>query len=87
MRKFLLSLPCAFLIGCVSVPVTQKFPSVPESLQTPAPELKEIPPGSSAADVVGIVIDNYATYHDVVNKLQGWQQWYIEQKKIFESVN
>lgn len=87
MKKFLLSLPCVFLIGCMTVPVTQKFPSAPASLQTPAPELKEIPAGSDASDVVGIVIDNYATYHEVVNKLRGWQQWYIEQKTISESVN
>lgn len=84
--KFLLALPCALLVGCVAVPVTQHFPKAPEALQAPAPELKEVPQGATAADVVGVVIDNYGTYYEVVNQLQGWQQWYQEQKKIFESV-
>lgn len=84
--KLLLALPCVLLVGCVTVPVTQNFPKVPEALQAPAPELKTVPQGAAAADVVGVVIDNYGTYHEVVNQLQGWQQWYVEQKKIFESV-
>ena len=73
------------LVGCVSVPVERNWPSAPEALQTPVPKLKEVPPNSNASEVVGIVIDNYATYHEVANRLQGWQQWYIDQKKIFES--
>lgn len=73
------------LTGCISVPVERNWPNVPAALQTPAPKLKEVPPNASASEVVDVVIDNYATYHDVVNKLQGWQQWYIDQKNIFES--
>ena len=41
---------------------------------------------ASAAEVFDIVIDNYGTYYEVADKLKGWQQWYVDQKKIFESV-
>lgn len=83
--KYLLIALSFMLAGCVSVPVERNWPAAPETLQTPVPALKEVPPNSNASEVVDIVIDNYATYHDVANRLRGWQQWYIDQKKIFES--
>lgn len=56
----------------------------------------EIPP--STLDVIGgtseiktaelltVVAENYGTYYEVVNKLKGWQEWYKEQKQIFETL-
>jgi hypothetical protein len=38
------------------------------------------------AELLTTVIENYGTYHEVVNRLKGWQEWYKEQKLIFESV-
>ena len=38
------------------------------------------------AEFLTTVIENYGTYHEVVNRLKGWQEWYKEQKQIFESV-
>ena len=86
MKNYLIVSILVLLAGCVSVPVERNWPNAPEVLQTPAPVLKEVPPGASASDVFDIVIENYGTYYDVANKLQGWQQWYDDQKKIFESV-
>jgi hypothetical protein len=83
--KFALVALSIILTGCVSVPVERSWPKAPETLQAPAPELKEVAPNASASDVVSVVIDNYASYHEVANRLRGWQQWYIDQKKIFES--
>ena len=37
-------------------------------------------------ELLTTVIENYGTYHEVVNRLKGWQEWYKEQKQIFESV-
>ena len=74
------------LIGCTTVPVVQQFPAVPPTLTIPAPTLKETPTGSSASQIFDIVIDNYGTYNEVAARLTGWQQWYEEQKKIFDSV-
>lgn len=38
------------------------------------------------AQLLGTVNENYGTYHEVVDKLKAWQNWYKEQKQIFESV-
>ncbi len=84
--KHLVLAACVALSGCVAVPVTQHFPKAPDTLQEAPPELKLIPQGASASQTFDVVIDNYGTYHDVAAKLRGWQQWYVEQQKIFDSV-
>jgi hypothetical protein len=38
------------------------------------------------SDILSTVTDNYSTYYQVREQVIGWQQWYREQKKIFESV-
>lgn len=87
MKKYLAAIPVLFLIGCISVPVEQRFPGVPAALQEAPPALKEVPENATADQVVGVVIDNYSTYHDIAGKLRGWQLWYQEQRKIFNGVN
>lgn len=82
--KQLLIAVCAFaMVGCMTVPVAQNFPKASDTLQTPPPALKEIPAGASASVIFDVVIENYGTYNEVANQLRGWQQWYVEQKKIF----
>lgn len=39
-----------------------------------------------ASDLLGTVVDNYGSYHEIAAKLVAWQTWYVEQKKIFEQV-
>jgi PBP1b-binding outer membrane lipoprotein LpoB len=87
MKKYLTLLLALFLMGCVAVPVSRNFPKAPDMLQEPPPALNTIPDGAQADQVIDTVIENYGTYHKVANELRGWQQWYIEQKKIFEAVN
>ena len=86
MKKLLIISLVAILSGCVTVPVTQNFPMASDTLQVPPPALKEVPADSTASQVFDIVIENYGTYNEVASQLSGWQQWYIEQKKIFESI-
>ena len=38
------------------------------------------------AELLSTVTENYGTYHEVTSKLKAWQEWYKEQKQIFESV-
>ena len=38
------------------------------------------------SDILSTVTDNYSTYYQEREQVIGWQQWYREQKKIFESV-
>jgi hypothetical protein len=40
-----------------------------------------------ASEVVETVVENYGRYNELREKIIGWQNWYLEQKKIFEGVN
>ena len=86
MKKLLIISLVAILSGCITVPVTQNFPKASNTLQVPPPALKEVPADSTASQVFDVVIENYGTYNEVASQLSGWQQWYIEQKKIFENI-
>ena len=88
MKKLLsISLLC-MLSACqtVSVPITSKFPVIPEELLVECGPLFTID-----KDVVYLseytktVIENYKKYHNCSNMIQAWQNWYKEQKTIFES--
>lgn len=37
-------------------------------------------------ELLTTVTDNYGTCHEIREKLKGWQDWYKNQKEIFESV-
>jgi hypothetical protein len=39
-----------------------------------------------ASELLKVITDNYSTYYQVREQLLGWQDWYKEQKKIYESV-
>ena len=77
-----------FVAACgTTVPVTRHFPDVPAELQVACPELKETPQGTEKlSEVIAIVADNYATYHECQITVDSWIEWYKEQKKIFDSV-
>lgn len=85
MKKLLIALCVIGLTSCVTVPVTQNFPKASDTLMAAPPALKEIPAGSSASVVFDTVIENYGTYNQISEQLRGWQQWYVDQKKIFDS--
>ena len=85
MKQLLIALCLFGLVGCQTVPVTQNFPKASDTLMAPPATLKEIPTGASASVIFDTVVENYGTYNEVANQLKGWQQWYVDQKKIFES--
>jgi hypothetical protein len=85
MKNLLIVLGFLMLTGCVSVPSSQKFPNTTDVLMEAPPELHEIPDGASATEVFSVVIINYGTYHEVANKLKGWQEWYKTQKENYNS--
>jgi hypothetical protein len=39
-----------------------------------------------ASELLDRVVENYGSCHENAAKLEAWQEWYKEQKKIFESV-
>lgn len=44
------------------------------------------PSGIEASRLLDRVVENYGSCHENAEKLRMWQEWYKEQKKIFESV-
>jgi hypothetical protein len=44
------------------------------------------PSGVEASRLLDRVVENYGACHENAEKLRAWQEWYKEQKKIFESV-
>lgn len=86
--KLLILLVAGTLVGCsTTVPVQQKFPDAPAALKVKCPqELKTVADPTTLSKLTGTVSENYQTYHSCVNKVDGWIEWYDEQKKIFENV-
>ena len=90
---FKLLLLVAFIIlaflatGCsTTVPVTAKFPDVPERLLVKCPQLEKLENESKLSDIGKTVTNNYTTYYECVVKYDAWIEWYQIQKQIFESV-
>jgi len=87
MKKSIVAL-VVLLTGCATtVPVTMKFPQRPETLSQSCPDLKTIPEDTDKISVVSdVVVDNYAQYRECKIKVDGWLEWYENQRKIFESI-
>ena len=78
----------AFLAtGCTTVPVKPKFPEASPSLTQKCPDLNKIEGDKVAiTELLKVVISNYALYYECSTKVDGWNEWYNTQKKIYESV-
>ena len=87
--KLAAALAVLMLSGCsVLVPVKQKWPDAPASLQEKCAPLKELGKDQTGLkDLLMVMIDNYAAYYVCAGRTQGWQEWYQEQKKIREQSN
>jgi len=88
MKRLLVLIPFLLLLGCEEdVPVTQKFPEIPDGLRTSCPALQEVKEGTTKlSDVIDSVIENYAQYHECQVKIDAWIEWYKKQKKIHEEI-
>ena len=86
--KFQSLLLVALLTGCSTIyPVKQEFPVAPEVLLQKCPDLMVVDDGKNTLrEMLKVVIQNYATYYQCAEKTHGWQDWYKEQKKIFDGV-
>jgi hypothetical protein len=93
MKLIVLILPF-FLIGCsttTGVPIQPKFPDafvVGDKKEIPkCPPLKEqggdnIP----ITEFLKTIVHNYGLYYKCSDYVDGWNNWYTEQKKIYEKV-
>lgn len=91
MKKILLLLLPLVLTGCAmfktTVPVERHFPDVPKTLMEKCNDLKLIEGNKvSITDMLRVVVENYRMYYECSTKVEGWQEWYKEQKKIFDGV-
>ena len=85
MRYLLIAL---LLAGCsTTVPVTQKFPNATPELMKKCESLKKVEGDKVAiTEMLKVIVQNYTLYYECSTKVDGWQDWYNEQKKIFDSV-
>lgn len=74
------------LAGCTTVPVTQKFPEAPEVLQQSCKPLEQASTSATVSEFAKVVVHNYTEYYQCANIVDGWQEWYKNQKKIFEEL-
>jgi len=84
--KYLIVLCTLFITACaIPVPVTVSFPSSPGKEVTVAcPQLKILNDDAKLSDVARITTENFTTYYECSIKVDAWNEWYAEQKKIFE---
>ena len=87
MKILILSL-IILLAGCsTAVPVKQKFPEAPQVLKERCESLRKIEGDKVAiTEMLKVVIHNYSLYYECSTKVEGWQEWYDTQKKIYETV-
>jgi len=75
-----------FLSACTSVPVLPQFPAAPDLLMQHCADLKTISQHEvSIVDFVKTVAENYTSYHECSAKNTAWQEWYTQQKKLWDS--
>jgi len=86
--KYLIMSLALFLSACsTTVPVKQKFPDAPDILMEKCQQLKTVADDKGTLkEFLKVVIENYSLHYQCAGKVQGWQDWYIEQKRIYESV-
>ena len=77
----------AMFSGCsTTVPVTAKFPNVPEQLLVKCPQLEKLGNEVKLSDISKTVTTNYTTYYECAVKHDAFIEWYNVQKNIFESI-
>lgn len=86
--KILSTLFLILLTGCsTTVPVKHKFPQVPQALTERCQPLKKLESEQvSIVDLHKTVVENYTAYYECSLKVDEWNEWYKQQKEIFESV-
>ena len=84
--KYATILLLALLTGCsTTVPVKTSFPNAVPELMKRCEDLKKIEGDRVAiTDMLKVVVTNYTLYYECSTKVEGWQDWYTEQKRIHD---
>ena len=87
MKYIVLGLALVLTACSTPVPVSQRFPDVPKALVERCESLKKIEGDKVAiTEMLKVVVQNYGMYYECAAKVDGWNDWYQEQKRIYESV-
>lgn len=87
MKKVLVVSFLALLAGCQSVPVMPEFPQAVDELKVACPDLQLVPPDTTKlSDTIAVIVSNYGKYHECRAKVDGWIEWYDDQKKIYDQI-
>lgn len=87
MKYIILSLAIVLSACSTPVPVKQKFPEVPKALIERCESLKKVEGDRVAiTEMLKVVVQNYGMYYECAAKVDGWNDWYQEQRRIYESV-
>lgn len=91
MRLFVLCLLAITLSACSMfkqpVPIVPDFPNATPELMKKCEELKTVDGDKVLiTDLLKIIVQNYTLYYECSTKVDGWQEWYTEQKKIYEKL-
>lgn len=83
--KYAIAVLALALSACSTVvPVKQEFPVAPSILMEKCPQLQKVDSDKGTMrEMLRVVIENYSLYYQCASKTQGWQDWYNEQKKIY----
>lgn len=77
-------LACSLLLaGCNHMPAKPDWPKAPNVESCPE-QLKDAPVTEKLSVLMETVTANYGTYHECKARVEAWQQWYKDQKKIYE---
>ncbi len=79
------------LNGCSLLPkltaAKPKFPEPIKELTEPCPNLKQIEGDKVAiTDLLKSVVNNYTLYYQCSLKNDGWNEWYRQQKEIYDKI-
>lgn len=86
MKKILLL--SLLLAGCsTTVPVVSKFPEAPPTLLEKCPELKLLSEKPNISEVSSTINTNYGYYGECKATVEGWIEWYQEQKRNSDSIS
>lgn len=88
MKYFIILITILISACSTPVPIKQKFPNTPKELVEKCPELEKAAENTiSITELLKVVVRNYSLYYTCSAKIDGWNEWYIEQKRIFDQAN
>jgi hypothetical protein len=86
--KYLIVSLALLLTGCFgTAPVKPKWPEAPKALTERCESLRKIEGDKVAiTEMLKVVVQNYTLYYECSTKVEGWNEWYEGQKKIYENI-